>query len=137
MNRVILCGRLTRDPDVKYTQSGKCFARFTLAVNDRFSKEKKADFIPIVVWNKTAEIAGNYLVRGSQTLIAGSLKTRDYTDKQGDKHYVTEVLADQLELLGKKPENAGANTGQSVSSAFGRPVSTSPNEIPYDEEIPF
>ena len=73
MNKVILAGRLTKDPEVRYTQTGVAVASFTLAVNRRFSKEKVADFIPIVVWDKIAEVVGNNLVKGSQVLIEGGI----------------------------------------------------------------
>ena len=93
MNKVILAGRLTKDPEVRYTQTGVAVASFTLAVNRRFSKEKVADFIPIVVWDKIAEIVGNNLVKGSQVLIEGRIQIRSYDAQDGSKRYVTEVIA--------------------------------------------
>lgn len=77
MNKVILAGRLTKDPEVRYTQTGLAVASFTLAVNRRFTKEKdkqQADFIPIVIWDKLAEVCGNYLVKGTQVLIEGRIQ---------------------------------------------------------------
>lgn len=96
MNKVILAGRLVRDPEVRYTQTGKAVASFTLAVNRRFSRsadqQQTADFIPIVVWDKLAEVCGNNLVKGSQVLIEGRIQIRSYDAQDGSKRYVTEVI---------------------------------------------
>ncbi|EHR38743.1 single-stranded DNA-binding protein [Megamonas funiformis] len=133
MNKVILAGRLTKDPEVRYTQTGKAVASFTLAVNRRFTKEKdkqQADFIPIVIWDKLAEVCGNYLVKGTQVLIEGRIQIRNYDAKDGSKRYVTEVIAQSVEFMGSK---STTNTGGAVPEAaksFG-------SEIPPDEEIPF
>ena len=112
MNVTILIGRLTKDPETKYTQSGKAVCNFTLAVDREFSKEKEADFIPVVVWNKTAEACGNNLAKGRLVAVQGRLQVRSY-DKDGSKRYVTEVIANQVQFLdwgkGKgKPEEPGA-----------------------------
>lgn len=107
MNKVILAGRLTKDPEVRYTQTGVAVASFTLAVNRRFSKEKVADFIPIVVWDKIAEIVGNNLVKGSQVLIEGRIQIRSYDAQDGSKRYVTEVIAHDVEFMGSKPKLDG------------------------------
>lgn len=130
MNKVILVGRLARDPDVRYTQSGKATASFALAVNRRVGqgKEQQADFIPIVAWEKLAEIAGNNLMKGSQILVEGRIQVRNYEDKNGQKRYVTEVIAQNFEFLGSKPivEKSGMPTG---AESFGSEVD--------DEMIPF
>ena len=130
MNKVILVGRLARDPDVRYTQSGKATASFALAVNRRVGqgKEQQADFIPIVAWEKLAEIAGNNLMKGSQILVEGRMQIRNYEDKNGQKRYVTEVVAQNIEFLGSKPSGqSGMPTG---AESFG-------SEVFPDEEIPF
>lgn len=129
MNKVILAGRLTKDPDVRYTQTGVAVASFTLAVNRRFSKEKAADFIPIVVWDKIAEVVGNNLVKGSQVLIEGRIQIRSYDAQDGSKRYVTEVIANDIEFMGSKPKLDGGAVPESAKS-FGQ-------EVPPDEEIPF
>lgn len=129
MNKVILAGRLTKDPEVRYTQTGVAVASFTLAVNRRFSKEKVADFIPIVVWDKIAEIVGNNLVKGSQVLIEGRIQIRSYDAQDGSKRYVTEVIAHDVEFMGSKPKLDGGAVPE-VAKSFG-------NEVPPDEEIPF
>ena len=126
MNKVILAGRLTKDPEVKYTQNGTVYARFTLAVNRRFSKESAADFLPIITWNKVAEVCGNNLVKGSQILVEGRIQINSY-EKDGQKRYVTEIIGDNVEFLGSKPKSAPATPQQ---AAFG-------SEVPPDEEIPF
>ncbi len=100
MNKVILTGRLTKDVDVKYTQNGKCVALFSMAVNG-FKKED-VYFFNIVAWNKTAELCGNYLTKGSKVLIEGQLTTRSYEDNSGSKRTVTEIIASNVEFLESK-----------------------------------
>ena len=104
MNKVILIGRLVKDPEMRYTQSGKGVCSFTLAVDRRFSKEgqQTADFIPIVAWNKLAEICGNNLVKGRRISVEGRMQVRNYDAQDGTKRYVTEVIADEVEFLDSK-----------------------------------
>lgn len=134
MNKVILAGRLTKDPEVRYTQTGIAVARFNLAVNRRMSKDgqQQADFIPIVVFNKLAEICGNHLAKGRQIIMAGRIQVSSYTVQDGSKRYSTEVIMDELEFVGKKPvETANGNTAATAEQLkFGE-------EIPPDEDIPF
>lgn len=103
MNHVTLIGRLTKDPEVRYTQSGTPVGTFTLAVDRRVAKDKpkEADFIPCVVWNKTAEVVGNWCKKGKQVGVEGRIQVRSYDAKDGSKRYVTEVIVNDLELLGK------------------------------------
>lgn len=98
INRVFLVGRLTRDPELRHTQSGKAVANFTLAV-DRQSKDEQADFIPVVTWNNTADACAKYLAKGSLVFVEGSMQTGDYTDKEGIKRYKTEVIARNVKFL--------------------------------------
>lgn len=103
MNKVILSGRVTKDIEMRYTQTGKAVARFILAVNRRISKDKEkqqTDFIPIVVWDKLAEVCNKYLTKGSQILVEGHLQIRDYVAQDGKKHYIAEVIAQELEFMG-------------------------------------
>lgn len=134
MNKVILAGRLVRDPEVRYTQTGIAIARFNLAVNRRLSKDgqQQADFIPIVVFNKLAEICGNHLAKGRQIIMAGRIQVSSYTAQDGSKRYSTEVIMDELEFVGKKPaETVNSNTAATAEQLkFGE-------EVPPDEEIPF
>lgn len=104
MNKVILIGRLVKDPEIRYTQSGKGVASFVLAVDRRFSKEgqQTADFIPIVAWNKLAEIVGDNLTKGRRISVEGRMQVRNYDAQDGTKRYVTEVIADEVEFLDSK-----------------------------------
>ncbi|MBN4069651.1 single-stranded DNA-binding protein, partial [bacterium AH-315-G05] len=91
MNSVVLIGRLTKDPELRFIPSGKAVATFGLAVNNSYSKEKQADFFNIVVWGKTAENCANYLAKGRLVGVKGRLQTRNYENKQGIKVYITEI----------------------------------------------
>ena len=99
MNKVILLGRLTRDPEERYTQTTNTLvASFTLAVNRRFVKqgeERQTDFINIVAWNKTGEFVSKYFKKGQQVAVVGRLQTRTWDDDKGQKHYITEVIAEE------------------------------------------
>lgn len=114
MNKVILMGRLTREPDIRYTQSTNTMVTsFTLAVNRRFvrqGEERQADFINIVAWNKTAEFVSKYFKKGQQVGVIGRIQTRNYDDEQGIKHYVTEVIAEEVYFAGDKKEEVQNNT---------------------------
>ncbi|WP_303104130.1 single-stranded DNA-binding protein [uncultured Mitsuokella sp.] len=125
MNHVTLIGRLTKDPDVRYTQSGNTVATFTLAVDRRVPKDKpkEADFIPCVVWGKTAEVVERWCKKGKQLAVEGRIQVRSYDAKDGSKRYVTEVIVNELELLGSKNDSGSQQSG-------GRPQLS-------DEEIPF
>ena len=149
MNKVILAGRLARDPEVRYTQTGKAVATFALAVNRRGRSadgQTNADFVPIVVWDKLAEICKNYLVKGSQILLEGRLQIRSYDAQDGSKRYVTEVIAQDIEFMGSKPTGSGyeAPAYGSTSSAPAQPATSMSgaaasfgSEVPPDEDIPF
>ena len=108
MNKVELLGRLTKDPEIKYTQTNNtAVANFSLAVNRRFTKEgeeRQADFINIVAWGKTAEFCNKYFKRGMQIALVGRIQTRNWEDEQGQKHYVTEVIAEEVYFADSKKE---------------------------------
>ena len=114
MNKTILMGRLTKDPDTRYTQTTNTqVTSFTLAVNRRFAKEgeQQADFINIVSWNKTAEFVSKYFKKGQQVGVIGRIQTRTWDDDQGQKHYVTEVIAEEVYFAdSKKEESTSAPT---------------------------
>ena len=113
MNKVFLIGRLTRDPELRYTGSNTPVATFSIAINRNFTNsagEREADFINIVVWRKQAENVKNYLQQGSQVAIDGRIQTRNYEDKEGQKRYVTEVVADNVEFLGSKNSANNSNS---------------------------
>ena len=132
LNKAILIGRLTRDPEVRYTQSGTAVCIFTLAVDRKFAKKDSgqptADFIPIVAWRKLAEIIGNNLVKGRRISVEGRIQVRSYDTQDGSKRYVTEIVADEVEFLDSK-EQTGAQSATGGNGSFG---STVP-----DDEIPF
>lgn len=132
MNRIILLGRLVKDPDVKVTTSGKTVCTFTLAVDRPFSGKdgkREADFINIQTWNKTAELIGNYVSKGQRLLVEGRLQIRSYDGKDGQKHYVTEVIADRVEFIERKEKSAQKAESEAMEG-FG-------SEVQFDEEIPF
>mgnify|MGYP005888911421 FL=1 len=139
MNKVILMGRLTKDPEVKYTQTGKVVTQFTLAVDRPFKDangQKEADFIPVVVWGKPAELVGNSCQKGHKLLVDGRLQIRSYEAKDGGKRWVTEIIANSVEFIerkavGSEAPNPSCTAGpKSEMEAFGPAV-------PFDEEIPF
>lgn len=111
MNKVVLVGRLTKDPELKFTPgTGTAVATCTLAVDRRFSSkdgQKEADFIPVVIWGKPAENTANYMSKGSLMGVSGRIQTRSYDAKDGTKRYVTEVVADEVQFLSKGSGNAG------------------------------
>ena len=139
MNRIILLGRLVKDPDVKVTTSGKTVCTFTLAVDRPFAGKdgkREADFINIQTWNKTAEIVGNNLSKGQRLLVDGRLQIRSYDGKDGQKHYATEVIADRVEFIERKEKTAQtANTAPTQGfDSMGQDVTNAPG---FNEEIPF
>ena len=108
MNKTVLIGRMTKDPDLRFLPGGETgVCNFTLAVNRKFSKEGQpnADFIPIVVFGKQAEATANYMKKGSQVAISGRIQTRNYENKEGQRVYITEVVADEVEFLDSKGSN--------------------------------
>lgn len=129
MNKVILTGRLTKDVDVKYTQNGKCVALFSMAVNG-FKKED-VYFFNIVAWNKTAELCGNYLTKGSKVLIEGQLTTRSYEDNSGSKRTVTEIIASNFEFLESKKQNEQQTPMQQVTQRYNTFGTEQNEEIPF------
>ena len=104
MNKIVLIGRLTRDPEIRSSNSGKTYVDFTLAVTRRFNRDE-ADFISIRVFGKLSEIASKYLSKGKQCGVIGALQINSYTDNQGEQKYFTQVIADEIELLGGKSES--------------------------------
>ncbi|MFA0814731.1 MAG: single-stranded DNA-binding protein [Anaerofustis sp.] len=123
LNKAILIGRLTRDPDVKYLQNGTPVASFTLAIDRTFKNkdgQKEADFIPVVAWRKTAELCGKYLAKGSQVAVSGRIQTRSYDANDGSKRYVTEVVADEVHFIGSKSDSPRNNYGDNDN--FGVPM---------------
>lgn len=150
MNKVVLIGRLTKDPELKFTPgTGTAVATFTLAVDRRFSKDgqREADFIPVVVWGKQAESTANYMSKGKLMGVSGRIQTRSYDAKDGTKRYITEVVAEEVQFLewgannggnnGGGNKNFGNNSGYNAPNGFDE--STFGDEMtPVDDgDIPF
>ena len=115
MNRVVLMGRLTKEPELKYLPNNTAVCNFTLAVNRRFTKqgeEKQADFINIVTFGKFAEFCNTYFQKGRQVLVSGRLQIRTWDNDQGQRQYFTEVVADEGHFADGKPEGGGAKPQQ-------------------------
>jgi single-strand DNA-binding protein len=113
MNRVVLVGRLTKEPEMRFTPNGVAVTTFTLAVNRPFQNangEKETDFINIVVWRKQAENAANFLKKGSLAGVDGRIQTRNYEGQDGKRVYVTEVVAESVQFLDSKPQNEQGHT---------------------------
>ena len=148
MNKVILMGRLTRDPEVRYTQNTNLtVANFSIAVNRRFAKENdevKADFFNVIAWNKTGEFVGKYFKKGQQVLVSGRLQNRNWTDQQGVKHYATDVIAEEVEFADSKKnsdsENFNNTFGNVPESAEGNAQSSDDNSdftVSSGDDLPF
>ncbi|WP_342433740.1 single-stranded DNA-binding protein [Neobacillus sp. FSL H8-0543] len=129
INRVVLVGRLTKDPELKYTPNGIAVATFTLAVNRQFSNpqgEREADFLNIVVWRKAAENVANYLKKGSLAGVDGRIQVRTY-EQDGKRQYFTEIVADNVQFLEPKGSSGG---GRNNNDQFGAPP-REPQGSPY------
>jgi single-strand DNA-binding protein len=119
VNKVILIGNLGRDPETRYTQSGTPVAHFTMATSDRWTdpsgeKKERTEWHRIVVWGKQAEIVSQYLRKGRQVYIEGSLQTREWTDREGAKRQTTEVRAQRVQLLGRPEERQGTTAAAAI-----------------------
>ena len=128
MNKSILLGRLTKAPEIRYTPSQKVVASFTLAVDRPFLNEqgkREADFIPVVVWGKAAELVGNSCQKGHRLLVEGRLQIRNFEGKNGEKRYIAEVIASNIEFIEKKSEEK-PKTMQDMGTS-----------VPFDENVPF
>ena len=142
MNKVILMGRLTRDPEVRYTQTNNTLvASFSLAVNRRFARqgeERQADFVNIVAWSKLGEFCSKYFKKGQQVGIIGRIQTRTWDDDQGVKHYVTEVVAEEAYFAEGRRDTEANNS--SFENTFGnaQPGSMGADfEISSNDDLPF
>lgn len=131
MNKVILIGNLTKDPELSTTNSGINYCRFTLAVPKRFAQagERDAEFINIVVWRVQADNCHKYLKKGSKACVIGSLQTRSYDAQDGSKRYVTEVVAEEVEFLSTKSNIDGATSASGSDASELQPIE--------DDSLPF
>ena len=141
MNKVILLGRLTKNPEVRYTQTTNTLvASFSLAVNRRFTaqgQERQADFFNIVAWSKLGEFCSKYFKKGQQVAIIGRLQNRNWEDDQGTKHYITEVIAEEAYFADSKRENGGDSSN--FENTFGTNISenTEFQVDSSDDDLPF
>ena len=132
MNKVMLVGRLTKDVEMKFTKSGTVVGNFTLAIDRQFKSadgEKETDFIPVVVWKQTAELCGKYIGKGSQIAISGRMAVRNYENKEGNKVYITEVIADEVQFLDSKKDKTTTESPKQEQVDF--------NNYPDKDELPF
>ena len=142
INKVILVGRLGRDPELRYTPSGTAVANFSVATDERWSSaggeaQSRTEWHNIVVWSKLAEICNQYLTKGRLVFIEGRIQTRDWEDKDGNKRRTTEIVASDMKMLGGRRENAPG--GQTVPAETESPSeSSSDMEVGItDDDIPF
>jgi len=151
LNKVVLCGRLTADPELRQTNSGIAVVRFTLAVNRRATRnadgtqgQPQADFISVVAWRERAEFISRYFRKGSALCITGSIQTSSWQDQQGQKRYATEVVADEAMFVDSKNESGNASAGgQYGADSYNAPSYSSPagapnfEELKTDDDLPF
>lgn len=130
MNRATIIGRLARDPELRSTGSGASVCNFTVAVTRRYANqegEREADFIPVVAWRTLAERCGQYLTQGRQVAVSGAIQVRSYEDTGGQRRYITEIVADEVEFLGPKEAR------QAPQAALPEPM----GPVETDEDLPF
>ncbi|MBY0205294.1 single-stranded DNA-binding protein [Paenibacillus cucumis (ex Kampfer et al. 2016)] len=130
LNRVILIGRLTRDPELRYTPNGTATASFNLAVDRPFG-DKETDFIPIVTWRQTAEACANYLRKGRLAAVEGRIQVRNYENNEGNRVYVTEVIADNVRFLERGEQQGGNRNDSDPFNDNGKPIDISDDDLPF------
>ena len=133
MNNIVIAGRLTKDPELKYIPTtGKAVANFSVAVNRRFKRDT-ADFFNIVVWDKQAESCANYISKGSEVVIAGEMQQRSFDGNDGKKVYLWELIAQEVQFVGGKK----TETGQGNSPGTFEPKSDGYEELADTDDVPF
>ena len=141
LNKVILAGRLTSDPELKMTTSGISVTSFTLAVNRKYIKDQQqqADFINIVAWRQTAEFISRYFRKGYAICITGSIQVRSWQDQHGQKHYATEIIADEAMFVDSKSDNQTVSDSTYNTGTTGQVSDTDTQnvEITPDDNLPF
>lgn len=137
MNSIVLIGRLTAVPELKYTQANTAFTRFSIAVDRpvKQGEEKQADFFNIVAWGKTAEFVCRYFGKGQRIALTGSVRTGSYTDRNGNKHYTFDVWADKVEFCENKSNSAPVQTAQPASQPTAN--SGEYSDMQSEEDLPF
>lgn len=142
INKVILVGNLGKDPEVKYLEGGIAIAKFPLATTETIkdksgNKQEQTEWHNIVLWRGLAEIAEKYLKKGQTIYIEGKIRSRSYDDKDGNKRYITEIVGETMQMIGKKPESSEQNAlGNSANAAVPSPPTPIPPATPEDD-LPF
>ncbi len=131
INQCNFIGRLGRDPETRYTQSGKAVASFSLACSEKRGGEESTEWVNVVAWEKLAEIAGQYLTKGSLVFISGRMQTRKWQDKEGGTRYTTEIVAREMKMLDRREERQDT----SGRSAYGE--SGNDFNVPTGDDVPF
>lgn len=137
INKVVLVGRIVREPELRYTPQNTAVATFTLAVNRRFKNaqgEREADFINCVIWRQPAENLANWAKKGTLVGITGSIQARNYENKEGQRVYVTEVLADNFQMIERnsnKTEKGKTKSNQDKDPFAGSPMEVSDDDLPF------
>jgi single-strand DNA-binding protein len=142
VNKVILVGRLGRDPELRYTQSGQAVANFSLATNESWTnrdgeRQERTEWHRIVVWGKLAEFCGEYVSKGRQVYVEGRLQTREWEDKEGNKRRTTEINGQTIQLLGPRPGAGGDDFGDAGGDGGGGRPSDSTSGGSESDDIPF
>lgn len=132
LNKAILIGRLTKDPELRYTPNGVANCTFTLAIDRPFTNQqgdREADFIPVVTWRQLAETCANYLRKGRLTAVEGRIQVRNYENNEGKRVYVTEVIADNVRFLESNKQSGGAQNDPFVDD--GKPIEIDDSDLPF------
>lgn len=139
INNVTLVGRLTKDPDLRYTQSGTAVGQFTLAVNRNFTNQqgdREADFINCVIWRKAAESFANYARKGTLIGLTGRIQTRNYDNQQGQRVYVTEIVVENFQLLESKEVNDQRRSSKPDQATFDKQATDKPDPLdPFSKDV--
>ena len=130
INQCNFIGRLGRDPEIRYTQSGKAVASFSIACSEKRGGEEATEWVNVVAWEKLAEICGQYLVKGSLVFISGRMQTRKWQDKDGGTRYTTEIVAREMKMLSPRGEGSGSGGGYGGDGGGQEPP-------PMEDDVPF
>ena len=147
VNKWLGIGNLTKDPELKYTPQGTAVCTFSIACNERYkdrdgNQKEKTEFINIVAWRQLAEICEKYLTKGKQVYIEGKIQTRSYEDKDGNKRYITEIVADKMQMLGggdgnREESRPAQRPSQGRERQPGDDPDYNPAHFPPDDDLPF
>ncbi len=142
VNKIILVGNLGKDPEVRFTPSGRAVAKFPLATTDSWtdqenSRQERTEWHNVVVWGKQAESCGQYLAKGRQVYVEGAIRSRSYDDKEGNKRYITEVVAQRIQFLGSSGGGRGAAAAEGGGASAGSFDEFGGAPMPAEDDVPF